>query len=114
MTELLTRGSLTIFFLRAPRETMLSTFCDNPPRVTVCMRTRVDIYRAKAELCRQTAASLNDVAEKNRWRSLAHQWSEMAEHAKQDRPRDKLIISILRSHAVASGISLIPKTPFQR
>jgi hypothetical protein len=72
------------------------------------MRTRVEIYRAKADLCRQAAAPLNDGPEKNRWLVLAHQWSEMAERAKQDRPRDKRIIAILRLHAIASGLSVVP------
>jgi hypothetical protein len=78
------------------------------------MRTRADIYRSKADLCRQAAASLNDGPEKTRWLALSHQWSKMAEHAKEDLPRDKRIIAVLRSHAVASGLSLTPKTLSQR
>jgi hypothetical protein len=72
------------------------------------MRSRADIYRAKADLCRQTAASSNDAAGQHRWLALADQWSKMAEHAKQDQRRDKRIVATLRSHALASGISLAP------
>jgi len=71
------------------------------------MRSRVEIYRAKEDLCRQ-AASLNDGPEKNRWLALADQWSRMAEHAKPDRRRDKRIVAALRSHALGSGLSLAP------
>jgi hypothetical protein len=47
------------------------------------MRSRPEIYQAKAEMCRQGAARAKNSFERDRWLKLVTQWSEMAESAKQ-------------------------------
>ena len=49
--------------------------------------SRVKLYQAKAETCRQQAALPQNAAVNDRWLKLAEQWSALADIAKKDRPR---------------------------
>jgi len=48
-------------------------------------RSRVELYEAKAEACRQQAALRQKSSVKDRWLRLAEQWSALAAQAKKDR-----------------------------
>jgi hypothetical protein len=50
-------------------------------------RSRAEIYRAKAETCRQQAALPQNASQKDRWLKLAEQWSALADNVKKDRTR---------------------------
>jgi len=56
------------------------------------MGSRAEIYRAKAETCRQHAKLAKDASERNRLLKLAEQWSKMAEDAKRQ-SSDRRVIS---------------------
>jgi len=49
-------------------------------------RSRVELYEAKAEACRQQAALRQKSSVKDRWLKLAEQWSALAAKAKTDGP----------------------------
>src|SRR5262249_31181975 len=50
-------------------------------------RSRVELYQAKAEACRQQATLRQKSSVKDRWLKLAEQWSALAAKEKKDRPR---------------------------
>jgi len=50
-------------------------------------RSRAEIYRAKAETCRQQATLPQNAAQRDRWLKLAEQWSALADNAKKERKR---------------------------
>jgi len=55
--------------------------------------TRVELYRAKAELCRQQAVLPQNAAQKDRWLKLAEQWSKLADDGNTERPRGRRVKS---------------------
>jgi len=56
------------------------------------MRSRAEIYQAKAETCRHHAKLAKDASERDRLLKLADQWSKMAEDATR-RTSDRRVIS---------------------
>ena len=49
------------------------------------MRSRLAIYQARVEECRQQATLPQNAAQKDRLLQVAEQWAEMAERVKKDR-----------------------------
>jgi hypothetical protein len=50
-------------------------------------RSRMEMYRRKAEACRHQAALPQNASQKDRWLKLADDWSRLADTAKKDRSR---------------------------
>jgi len=69
------------------------------------MRSRSDIYRARAEACSHQATLPQNTAQKDRLLKLAEQWAEMAERAKKDRAR----VGRIKRDAASSRLH-VPRT----
>src|SRR5262245_22233093 len=67
----------------ADRSVLLIFGAAQPNVRQVKMSSRVEVYRAKAEMCRVQAALRGDTPVGRRWLKLSQQWSGMAESAKE-------------------------------
>jgi hypothetical protein len=61
------------------------------------MRSRAEIYRAKAETCRHRAKLAKDTSERDRLLEMADQWSKVAEDAKRQPSDRRAVSAILRT-----------------
>jgi hypothetical protein len=60
------------------------------------MRSRVEIYQARADTCRHHAKLAKGASERNRLLKLADQWSKMAEDAKRQSSDRRVIATTPR------------------
>ena len=49
-------------------------------------RSKVELYRAKAEICRHQADLPQSAPHRDRWLKLAEQWSALADNAEKTGP----------------------------